>query len=429
MPTQPNNNSTSTVAVLGFCIPMMESLDKANKPFVAVVPSEFEAYMVEHDIPYVLWDFNKYNEKSGDLYEQLKAKHATVAVPLYEETVNWAGALNSHFRDDPRLFNRYHLFRDKAMMKRKAQMSGIQVGVFEEADDADDVRRFLRRVNEAELKLEGEAEEPIHIKPKDAAGSLGHKLIRSLKDIDELTEEDFPTLMESHLDGQEFSCEVFIHKGKIRFLNITEYIHLGYTNFVPASPVLEAKRPLIEEAVQQLIDAFGIEYGMIHPEFFINSKDKISFGEVAARIPGGHIFELIEKGWGFDPMLAFVLCSDPNTSEDVLDNFFPKSYDDRKTFAGCVMVYPQHKMVTNINVPETLLNDPYYEKHNLFVPVSPKVADRVAFGDHYGTVFFNGDDSERMRDLLNTYEKVDFYVAPTPENSAQEVVLSGGGAP
>ncbi len=425
MTTPQNTDANPKVAILGFCIPMMESLDKANKPFVAVVPTDFEAYMKEHNIDYVLWDFNKYNEKSGELSETLSALNVNVAVPLYEETVDWAGSLNAHFRNDPRLFNRYHLFRDKAMMKRKAQMSGIQVGVFEEAETAADVRRFFKRVNEAVLTLEGEPEEPIHIKPKDAAGSLGHKLIRSLDDIDKLDDEDFPTLMESHLDGQEFSCEVFVHKGKIRFLNITEYIHLGYTNFVPASMVLEAKRPLIENAVQQLIDAFGIEYGMIHPEFFINSKDKISFGEVAARIPGGHIFELIEKGWGFDPMLGFVLCSDPNTTDDVLDNFFPKSYEDRKGYAGCVMVYPKHKRITNINVPEELLNDPFYEKHNLFVPVNPKVADRVAFGDHYGTVFFNGDDPDRMRQLLQDYEKVDFYVADTPSKNAEQPVLQG----
>lgn len=400
------------VALIGYSVTMMESLDKVNHPFVAVVPPEFGEYMTVYNIPHVLWKFGKVNEKSHNLHDTLLEAGVEVAVPLYEETVEWAGALNAQFRDDPRLFNRYYLFRDKAMMKRKAQMHGIRVGVFEEADDQKDVHKFFRRVNGALLKMAGEELAPIHVKPTSAAGSLGHYLVRSEEDIAKLDEDNFPCLMESHLAGQEFSCEVFIHKGKVRYLNITEYIRLGHTNFVPASPVLESKRPLILEAVQQLIDAFGIEYGMIHPEFFITPDDKISFGEVAARIPGGHIFDLIKKACGFDPYLGFALCANPNTSEETLEAFFPKSIEERTGYAGCVMVYPKQKLVTKVTIPDVLIEHPYYDHHNLFVPASAKVAERVAFGDHYGTVFFFGENPDTMRDLLIHYDRnVDFYQA------------------
>ncbi len=401
------------IALIGYGLTMMESLDKAERPFVAVVPPEFHETMTLYNIPHVLWKFDKVNELSQGLYEVLNEVGVEVAVPLYEETVEWAGALNAQIRKDPRLFNRYFLFRDKAMMKRKAQMHGIKVGVFEEADDTNDVKKFFNRVNSALLKLEGDELEPIHVKPTSAAGSLGHVMIRREEDIAEkLDDESFPCLMESHLAGQEFSCEVFIHKGKIKFLNITEYIRLGHTNFIPASPTLENDRPLIHAAVEQLIEAFGIEYGMIHPEFFITPDKKISFGEVAARIPGGHIFDLIQKAYGFDPYLGFALCANPNTPDEELNNLFPTDATDRKGYAGCVMVYPKQKLVTNVNIPDALLEHPYYDHHNLFIPASLKVADRVAFGDHYGTVFFYGDDPEQMRNLLNYYDKeVDFYVA------------------
>ena len=70
-------------------------------------------------------------------------------------------------------------------------------------------------------------------------GAVGHRLLRNEKDIEENVEDgDFPCLAESHLPGREFSCEAFVHEGKLRFLNITEYIRLGHTNFVPASPRL-----------------------------------------------------------------------------------------------------------------------------------------------------------------------------------------------
>ena len=402
-------------ALLGFSIAAMEALQKVGRPFVAVVPPGFEAYMEEHGIAYETWDFDRLNEQSDQLAQRLAQRGVELAVPLFEECVEWAGALNGRFRDDKRLFTRYLLFRDKAMMKRRAQMFGIRVGVFEEADSREDVRRFLERVNKALIKVEGDVRDPVHLKPLAAAGSLGHRMLRTEEEIEHISDEEFPCLLESHLEGQEFSCEVFIHAGKIRFLNINEYVHLGHSNFSPASPSLEAARPQIRAAVESLIEAFEIEYGMIHPEFFITPEGKVSFGEVAARVPGGHIFELIERAHGFNPFLGFVLCADPKSTEEELDAFFP-SPSDHDGFAGCLMVYPRQKVVTRVKLPEKLLLEDYYEKHNLFVPVTAKVAERVAFGDHYGTVFFKGPDAEVMRKLLQDYEQEDFYTAdPAPD--------------
>jgi hypothetical protein len=401
--------SEKRMAILGFSIQAFSSLQKAGIDFIAVVPSDFAGYMEEKDIPHYCWDFGKFNEQSISIVKELQKRGVTCAVPLFEETVEWAGYINSQLRDDPRLFNRYYLFRNKAMMKRKAQMNGIRVGVFEEVDDKKSVNKFFQRVNEAALKLDGEARYPVHLKPLDAAGCAGHRMIKMEDDIEAIEEDEFPCLLESHLDGAEFSCEVFIHKGKIKFLNITEYVKLGHSNFIPCSPELNKNRDKIRQAVEELIEAFGIEYGMIHPEYFINSNGKISFGEVAARVPGGHMFELMEKVYGFDPYVAFALCSDPNTPEEELQKLFPKE-SDHNGYAGCLMVYPKKQVVSEVELPENLLTDDYYDYHNLFTPATSKVAERVAFGDHYGTVFFQGDSAEQMKERLVEYEKQDFYV-------------------
>ena len=49
-----------------------------------------------------------------------------VSVPLYEETVEWAGAINSVLLDNPRLLGQAMLMRDKSLMKRRAQLGGIR---------------------------------------------------------------------------------------------------------------------------------------------------------------------------------------------------------------------------------------------------------------------------------------------------------------
>lgn len=396
-------------ALIGWSLQAIEAVDQMDRPFVVVGPPDFEDYASEHDIPFISWDFDRINERSDELFHKLDEFGVEVAVPLYEETVEWAGALNARFQNDMRVFNRALLLRDKGLMKRKAQMAGIHVGVFEEAHDKDGVNRFLKRVNEALLKLDGDPNDPIHLKPLDAAGSVGHRMIQTPEDIDSLSDNEFPCLLESHLDGQEFSCEAFIHNGKIYFLNITEYVHLGHSNFVPASPALEEKRPLIKAAIQELVDAFQIKYGVIHPEYFITSDNKLHFGEVAARVPGGHIFDLIERAYGFSAFQAQVLCCDPATTEEELEAFFPKETDSQG-FAGSLMVYPRVKYIERLNVPAELEEHAYFEKHDMFSPETSKVAERVGFGNHYGTVFLFGEDSDTMRDLLIKYEEWDFYL-------------------
>ncbi|AQQ53540.1 ATP-grasp domain-containing protein [Planococcus lenghuensis] len=396
-------------AILGWSLQAIEAADKLGRPFVVVSTPEFQTFADENDITFVAWDFDRLNEGSDELYEKLKALNTGVAVPIYEETVEWAGALNARFFGDPRIFNRSLLLRDKGLMKRKAQMAGIKVGVFEEAHSKDDIYRFMKRVNEALIKIDGDTNDPIHIKPLNKAGTVGHVVVRDASDIDKVTDSDFPYLMESHLDGQEFSVEAFIYDGKIKFLNITEYVKLGYSNFVPASPSLEKYRPQIHKAVQQLVDAFEIKYGVIHPEYFISHDGTLNFGEVAARVPGGHIFELIERAYGFSPFQAQIMCSDPATPEEEIDAFFPEEVTSSKGYAGSLMVYPRVRLIEKLDVPEELKNDPYFLKHDLFLPNTTKVADRVGFGNHYGTLFFFGDDSDRMRELLEQYEEYDFY--------------------
>ncbi len=401
-------------ALIGWSLPVIESMQKANKPFVVVSFPEFEPYAKEHNIPFVPYKLDEWGSHSNSLAlaELLRAWDVDVAVPLYEETVEWAGALNSIYRDDPRVLNRAFLFRNKAMMKRKALLGGLRVGLFEEVNSREQVHHFLDRLNEAELQLPGEEDAWFHVKPFAAAGTVGHHFIKGRDDIDtKIKDKDFPCLVESHLQGREFSCEAFIHGGKVRFLNITEYVKLGYSNFIPAGPKLESKRDLILREVQKLVDIFGIEYGMIHPEWFLTDKDELNFGEVACRIPGGHILELASKAWNFDALLAFVLSHDPSLSEAELEEIFPPGDFRPTTYFGNVMIFPNRGQISRLEIPDELLEEPYFLDHNLVQPLGPqKINTREGFGNHFGTINFAGEDPDRMTELLKHYEDVPFYV-------------------
>ncbi|MDY7115394.1 ATP-grasp domain-containing protein [Halomonas sp. SSL-5] len=398
------------IALLGWSLNAVEAAENFDRRYVVVAPDWAEEYCQKHDIPYVPWNFERLNDRSMEIAETLKEMGVDVAIPMFEETVEWAGAINSVLLDSPRLYGQSLLLRDKALMKRRAQLGGIRVGIFEEAHDKEDVIRFLKRVNQTLLKLDGDPNDPIHLKAFDKAGCLGHRVIRTPDEVDTIPDEEFPVLMESHLDGWEFAVEAWIHNGKIVFLNISEYVTLGYSVFVPASPELEKYRPQITAQIEKLIKAFDIEFGLIHPEYFVTNDGEMYFGEVAYRPPGFKVFELLERVYGFNAYQASMLVFDPKATDEEVKAFFPKEVVDADGYAGCFGVYPRRRVVSKLEIPEEVEDDPYFESHELTAPMEETVTKRTAFGTHWGLIYFKGDEAARMKELLSNMEELDFYV-------------------
>tara|TARA_R110002049_G_scaffold44690_7_gene131003 strand:+ start:1005 stop:2228 length:1224 start_codon:yes stop_codon:yes gene_type:complete len=404
------NPDKGYVALLGWSLNAIDALERFDRRYVVVAPPWAEEYCTQHEIPYIPWDFERINDRSMEIAQRLKEMGVDVAIPLFEETVEWAGAINSVLMNNPRLFGQSILFRDKALMKRRAQLGGIRVGIFEEAHDKSDVVRFLKRVNQTLLKLDGDPNDPIHLKAFDKAGCLGHRVIRTPDEIDAIPDEEFPVLMESHLDGWEFAVEAWVHNGKIRFLNLSEYVTLGYSVFVPGTPELEKLRPLVEKQIEKLIKTFDIEFGFIHPEYFVTSDNEMYLGEVAYRPPGFKVFELLERAYGFNAYQGLVLAFDPKTTEEEITAFFPREVVDAKGHAGCFGVYPRRRVVSQLEIPPETEDHPYFESHELTAPLEEIVTKRTAFGTHWGLVYFFGEDPYTMRDLLKHQEDLDYYV-------------------
>jgi hypothetical protein len=406
----PKDPNKGYIALLGWSVNAIKAAQKFDRRYIVVAPSWAADFCTANNIPFMSWDFERLNDRSLEIAEKLKVEGVDVAVPLFEETVEWSGAINSVLLDNPRMYGQSILFRDKALMKRRAQLGGIRVGIFEEAHEKEDVVRFMKRVNQTLLHLDGDPDDPIHVKAFDKAGCLGHRMIRTIEEIDSIPGEEFPLLMESHLDGWEFAVEAWVHDGKIKFLNISEYVTLGYSVFVPATKELESWREAITKQIELLIKVFDIKFGQIHPEYFVTSDGTMYFGEVAFRPPGFKAFELIERAYGFSAYQASMLVFDPKSTKEEVDAFFPREVVDAKGYAGCFGVYPRRRVVSKLEMPKECIEHPYFDFHELVPPAEETVPDRNAFGTHWGLVFFFGDDPIKMRDLLKSMEDLDFYV-------------------
>ncbi|MEX1665213.1 ATP-grasp domain-containing protein [Zhongshania arctica] len=406
----PKDPNKGYIALLGWSVNAIKAAQKFDRRYIVVAPDWAADFCTANKIPFIAWDFTRLNDRSMEIAQTLKAEGVDVAIPLFEETVEWSGAINSVLLDSPRMYGQSILFRDKALMKRRAQLGGIRVGIFEEAHEKEDIVRFMKRVNQTLLKLDGDPDDPIHVKAFDKAGCLGHRMIRTVEEIDNIPDEEYPLLMESHLDGWEFAVEAWIHDGKIQFLNISEYVTLGYSVFVPATEQLESWRPAITKQIELLIKTFEIKFGLIHPEYFVTADGEMYFGEVAYRPPGFKAFELIEKAYGFNAYQASMLVFDPNSTKEEVDNFFPREVVDAKGYAGCFGVYPRRRVISKLEMPAETIDHPYFESHELVAPAEETVPDRAAFGTHWGLIFFFGDNPIKMRDLLKRQEDLDFYV-------------------
>jgi len=406
----PKDPNKGYVALLGWSLNAIKAAQAFDRRYIVVAPDWAADFCEANNIPFIPWDFTRHNDRSMEIARKLKDHGVDVAIPLFEETVEWSGAINAVLMDQPRMYGQSILFRDKALMKRRAQLGGIRVGIFEEAHEREDIVRFMRRVNQTLLKLDGDPDDPIHVKAFDKAGCLGHRMIQTIEDIDAIPDEEYPLLMESHLDGWEFAVEAWIHDGEIKFLNISEYVTLGYSVFVPATPELESWRPAITKQIEKLIKTFDIRFGQIHPEYFVTSDGEMYFGEVAYRPPGFKAFELIERAYGFNAYQASILVFDPKSTHEEIDAFFPKEVSDAKGCAGCFGVYPRRRVVSKLEMPEATTGHPYFDYHELVAPVAETVPERSAFGTHWGLVFFFGDEPATMRDLLKAQEDLDFYV-------------------
>ena len=166
----------------------------------------------------------------------------------------------------------------------------------------------------------------------------------------------------------------------------------------------------ITKEIEKLIEAFDIDFGFIHPEYFVTNDGTMYFGEVAYRPPGFQALELIERAYGFNGYQGMVLAFDPKTTKEEIEAFFPEPVKDAKGHAGVFGAYPRRRVVSRMEIPDETANHPYFEFHELAPPLEEKVTKRNAFGTHWGLVHFFGDNAHQMRDLLKKQEDLDFYV-------------------
>jgi biotin carboxylase len=171
-------------------------------------------------------------------------------------------------------------------------------------------RHALRLSDQREWAL---ARLPVVVKPVSLQGSQGVERIASAEEWDDVVarrDDEGPLLVEEYVEGQEYSVEALVHRGRVLFTNLTRKETTGPPYFVELfhEAGYGADRPILRKAADELcagvVTALHFGTGIVHLEFRARADDDLVIMEVAVRTPGDHIMELVARAHGFDVFAA-----------------------------------------------------------------------------------------------------------------------------
>jgi len=144
---------------------------------------------------------------------------------------------------------------------------------------------------------------PLIIKPADSSGSRGVTKIETLDaDVLDAVKRAFQfsrsskVLLESYMDGVEFTVETFSLCGKHHVLAVTEKKKVDGTNGTVARELATSQRPpqILNRIAKAAVDAYtalGYEDGPGHAEVILMQDESVGLVEVAGRGGGFLVFD------------------------------------------------------------------------------------------------------------------------------------------
>ena len=211
-------------------------------------------------------------------------------------------ALREHLRIPGMGLTTVRYFRDKLAMRARAKEAGILVPEFAHVLNYDDLREYMARVPA-----------PWLLKPRSQASGIGMKKIHAQEELwpwlDQLGDQQSFYLLEEFLPGTRLSRRQHrLRTGsrlrrspRIRHRRRFTTSHQGGVFTTSTLPPDTAETQKLLATNQQVLDELGLVRGVTHAEFLKADRDgKFYFLEIAARVGGAYISDVIEAATGIN---------------------------------------------------------------------------------------------------------------------------------
>lgn len=221
-------------------------------------------------------------------------------VPLDEYDVQTAAALREHLRLPGMGESATRFFRDKLAMRMRASAAGVAVPEFAPVFNYDRLREYMERVPP-----------PWVLKPRTEAGAMGIKKIETADQLwrwlDQLGDRQSHFLLERYVPGDVFHVDALTWDGDVMFASVQKYgqppMDVAHQGGVFVTQIVDRGSPdvaALEALNADVLRALGMVRGVTHAEYIKAADGRLYFLEVAARVGGAHIADLIEQATGLN---------------------------------------------------------------------------------------------------------------------------------
>ena len=220
-------------------------------------------------------------------------------VALDEFDMENVSAIREHLRIPGMGLTTVRYFRDKLAMRARAKEVGINVPEFVHVLNHDELREFMARVPG-----------PWLLKPRSQASGIGMKKIRHPDELwpwlEKLGDEQSHFLLEQFVPGSVFHVDSVVSEREVVFADAHVYgtppLDVSHGGGVFTTRTLErdsADSKALQAVNRELIQGLGLVRGVTHAEFLkANADGKFYFIEVAARVGGAYISDVIDHATG-----------------------------------------------------------------------------------------------------------------------------------
>jgi biotin carboxylase len=270
-------------------------------------------------------------------------------------------------------------FRDKLAMRFEAQRTGALVPEFIPVLNYDDLRTYMADVAG-----------PWVLKPRAEASAIGIRKIHDpeqlWRSLDELGDRQSFYLLERFVPGDIFHVDAITNDRQVVFTAVSQYgkppmqvMHEGgvFTTRVIDRNSTDARELAAMNA--QLVPAMGLVRGVTHAEYIRATDGRFYFLEVAARVGGAFIADVVEQATGVNLWAEWA-----RVEISALRGVPYAVRQTREEHAGSVLC------LAKTTEPDTSMFD------------APEIVHRMKKHHHAGLIV-RSTDAERVRILLEDY--------------------------
>jgi biotin carboxylase len=272
-------------------------------------------------------------------------------------------------------------FRDKLTMRFEAQRAGVLVPEFTPVLNYDDLRAYMAAVPA-----------PWVLKPRAEASAIGirkiHEPEQLWRSLDELGDRQSFYLLERFIPGDIFHVDSITNDRQVIFTAVSQYgkppMQVMHEGGVFSTRVIDRSSAEARELTAinaHLVPAMGLVRGVTHAEYIRAADGRYYFLEVAARVGGAFIANVVEQATGVNLWAEWARVE--------ISALRGESYNlppTREDHAGSVLC------LAKTTEPDTSIFN------------APEIVYRMKKHHHAGLIV-RSVDSERVRLLLEDYSE------------------------